>query len=105
MRVTICTICAVIGMHLNAQQRINLAGQWQFSMGENPRYTETVDLPGSMLTNGKGLPVSVKTPWTGSLYDSSYYYNPYMEKYWRTGNVCARGSAHSSTGVVSRPQT
>ena len=85
MRVTICTICAVIGMHLNAQQRINLAGQWQFSMGENPRYTETVDLPGSMLTNGKGLPVSVKTPWTGSLYDSSFFFNPYMEKYRHEG--------------------
>ena len=34
-----------------------------------------------MLTNGKGNPVNTQTKWTGSLYDSSYYFNPYMEKY------------------------
>ena len=40
-----------------------------------------------MLTNGKGNPVSVKTQWTGSLYDSSYYFNPYMEKYRHEGDM------------------
>lgn len=62
-------------------QTIRLDGLWRFGMGDEPRYTDTVTLPGSMLTNGKGLDVSVKTRWTGSLYDSSYYFNPYMAKY------------------------
>ena len=40
-----------------------------------------------MLTNGKGDDVSVRTQWTGSLYDSSYYFNPYMEKYRQEGQM------------------
>ena len=40
-----------------------------------------------MLTNGKGDLPSIDTKWTGSLYDSSYYYNPYMEKYRHTGSI------------------
>lgn len=44
-------------------------------------YDDTIQLPGSMITRGKGDIVSVKTQWTGSLYDSSFYFNPYMEKY------------------------
>lgn len=68
-------------------QTIDLSGMWHFGMGDNPRYTETIKLPGSMLTNNKGNDVSVRTKWVGSLYDSSYFYNPYMEKYRVEGNV------------------
>ena len=65
-----------------AQRIISLDGSWDFRMGDNPhKYNDYVMLPGSMLTNDKGNPVSTKTQWTGSLYDSSYYFNPYMEKY------------------------
>lgn len=64
-----------------SQEVLSLAGSWQFAQGDTARYTDYVMLPGSMLTNGKGDPVSLKTRWTGSLYDSSYYYNPYMEQY------------------------
>ena len=35
----------------------------------------------------KGDDVTVRTRWTGSLYDSSYYFNPYMEKYRIDGQV------------------
>ena len=74
-----------------AQQVISLAGAWDFRQGDPEGYTggtptewnDYVMLPGSMLTNGKGDPVSVRTQWTGSLYDSSFYFNPYMEKYRR----------------------
>ena len=59
-------------------QTVDLSGTWQFHSANEKG---TVKLPGSMLTNGKGNPVSVRTQWTGSLYDSSYYFNPYMEKY------------------------
>ena len=62
-------------------QTISLSGEWDFSMGEKQEYTEKITLPGSMLTNGKGNDVSVSTKWVGSLYDSSYYFNPAMERY------------------------
>ena len=75
--------------HVWAQQVISLEGAWDFRMGDTDAktvpesYDDYVMLPGSMLTNGKGEPVSVNTQWTGSLYDSSFYFNPYMEKYRR----------------------
>ena len=71
----------------DAQQTMSLAGTWQFAMGDTPQYTDMVTLPGSMLTNGKGNRVSVNTQWTGSLYDSSFYFNPYMEKYRKAGEM------------------
>lgn len=62
-------------------QTIGLSGEWDFATGTMPDYREKITLPGSMLTNGKGDDVSVRTRWVGSLYDSSYYFNPAMEKY------------------------
>ena len=75
------------GLQIRAQETINLAGDWELSLGDSLHYNDYVMLPGSLLTNGKGDPVSVKTQWTGSLYDSSYYFNPYMEKYRVEGNM------------------
>ena len=78
---------------VDAQQIISLSGAWDFFKGdcesgkEPAEYNDYVMLPGSMLTNGKGDPVSVNTKWTGSLYDSSYYFNPYMEKYRKEGEM------------------
>ena len=68
-----------------AAQSISLAGTWELSLGDSTAYNDHVFLPGSMLTNGKGNIVTTKTPWTGSLYDSSFYFNPYMEKYRHDG--------------------
>ena len=65
----------------HAQDILSLAGLWDFAIGDSAKFNDYVQLPGSMLTNGKGNPVSVNTQWTGSLYDSSYFFNPYMEKY------------------------
>ena len=75
------------GLQLWAQESISLSGTWELSLGDSLHYNDYVILPGSLLTNGKGDPVSVKTQWTGSLYDSSYYFNPYMEKYRVEGNM------------------
>ena len=90
------SLLAFLFLSGQAQTIIDLAGAWNFYMGDAPADTaktlvdaskEYVMLPGSMLTNGKGVPVSVKTQWTGSLYDSSYYFNPYMERYRREGEM------------------
>ena len=67
-----------------AYESISLAGEWQFGY-QRDNTNEVVKLPGSMLENGKGEDISVSTQWVGSLYDSSYYYNPYMAKYRLTG--------------------
>lgn len=86
-RVSVLFCIVMLGMSSFAQQSIDLAGTWKFSVGETADYDDTVTLPGSMLTNGKGNDVSVSTRWTGSLYDSSYYFNPYMAKYRVEGSM------------------
>ena len=80
-------VAVLMGMQLQAQESISLTGSWDFAIGDSAKYEDYVMLPGSMLTNDKGNPVTINTPWTGSLYDSSYYYNPYMRKYQVEGNV------------------
>ena len=86
-RLSVLFSIVMLGMASFAQQSIDLAGTWKFSVGETADYDDTVTLPGSMLTNGKGNDVSVSTRWTGSLYDSSYYFNPYMAKYRVEGSM------------------
>lgn len=82
---------------LKAQKSIDLSGEWGFSMdrldkGEQEKWfsrlpDDRINLPGSMPEKLKGDEVTAATQWTGSLYDSSYYYNPYMEKYRKEGNI------------------
>ena len=61
---------------------LDLSGTWRL----RSRLPETtMELPGSMITRGIGDPVTVDTRWTGSLYDSSYFFNPYMERYRQAG--------------------
>jgi len=76
---------------------IALDGVWQFQMDRSDEgvskawysrnLSETIQLPGSMAENLKGDIPGLKTKWIGSLYDSSFYYNPAMEKYRQEGNV------------------
>ena len=70
-----------------AQKVLSLSGIWDFAVGETPRYHDHILLPGSMLTNGKGDDVDIHTQWTDSLYDSSFYFNPYMEPYRQKGQM------------------
>ncbi len=43
--------------------------------------TDQIELPGSMPERLKGDLPNVHTQWTASLYDSSFYFNPAMERY------------------------
>lgn len=72
---------------VEAQQRIDLSGKWKIGIGTEASCDDSVSLPGSMQTNGKGDNVTARTVWTGSTYDSSYYFNPFMEKYRMEDNV------------------
>ena len=98
MKKTLLTICLTwMCFSLSAQKIIDLSGKWSFSIdrqdnGEKEKWfshtlNDFINLPGSMPEKLKGDEVTAKTQWTGSLYDSSYYYNPYMEKYRKEGNI------------------
>ena len=89
-------LCLVWGNCALAQS-ISLAGKWQFAMDPNDAgeqqawyskdLPDNITLPGSMLTNNKGNEVTISTKWTGSIYDSSWYFNPRLAKYRQPGNV------------------
>ncbi len=46
-----------------------------------------IELLGSMLELGKGDVVTLQTKWTGSIYDSSWFFNPRFAKYRQPGNL------------------
>lgn len=80
-----------------SQQEIDLSGDWQFEIDRNDEglsqnwqnrtLSDKIKLPASMLERKKGDDVTVNTKWVGSLYDSSYFFNPYMEKYRQPGKM------------------
>ena len=79
------------------QQKINLAGTWKFSMDPedkgiseswfNQVLADTLTLPGSLTSNGKGDDITLKTPWTGQIVDSSYFRKPEYAKFREPGNI------------------
>jgi hypothetical protein len=78
-------------------QIISLKGKWRFKTDVNDDgirnkwfntiLPETVNLPGSMAENLKGDDITLKTKWTGSIYDSSFFYNPNLAKYRLANNI------------------
>lgn len=81
-------LAMLLGMGgVQAQMVMDLQGPWDLALGDSAHYDDYVVLPGSLLTNDKGHEVDIHTQWTGSLYDSSYFYNPYMEPYRRKGQM------------------
>ena len=68
-----------------------LAGEWRCRLdpqdaGMAARWyattlPEKVRLPGSLAENGLGDPVSLRTKWTATIYDSSWFFNPRLAKY------------------------
>jgi hypothetical protein len=81
-----------------AQDKLSLAGEWQLRLDPGDAglrqawwklpagFDDTVKLPGSLATNGKGNPVTLDTPWTGQIVDSSYFISDRYEKY-RKGDL------------------
>ena len=76
---------------------IDLKGKWNFAMDEKDlgisekwfdrNLDDTIYLPGSMVENSKGYDISLTTKFTASIYDSSWYFNPKMEKYRKLDNL------------------
>lgn len=77
--------------------RIDLSGEWAFQIDsldigvQQAWYTKAladkIQLPGSMTTNGKGNDITLETPWTGSIPDSSFFKDENYAKYRQPGNI------------------
>lgn len=77
--------------------QINLAGTWKFQVDSldegvdkgwfNASLKDQVKLPGSMTTNNKGNDITVNTPWTGGIVDSSWFFDPEYAPYRVAGNI------------------
>ncbi|MDZ7608725.1 MAG: glycoside hydrolase family 2 TIM barrel-domain containing protein [Cyclobacteriaceae bacterium] len=84
-------------MHAEEKTTIDLSGEWQFQIdsldeGVANRWFATnledkITLPGSMTTNGKGDEISLKTPWTGGIVDSSWFHADKYARYREPGNI------------------
>lgn len=72
-------------------EKVSLEGEWKYKLDINKKgedqewfnlsFIDTLTLPGSLRDNHIGFTPSLTTQWTGSIYDSSWYFNPAMEKY------------------------
>ena len=88
----------MMGFQKNAQaQKIALNGSWQFAVDPTDKgiseawynlvLKDQIALPGSMASNGKGDDITLKTPWTGQIVDSSFYKKPEYAKFRVPGNI------------------
>jgi hypothetical protein len=76
---------------------IDLSGTWSFQVDSldkglsNKWFTrqlpDKITLPGSMTTNWKGNDISLNTPWTGDIVDSSWFHKPEYAPYRKLGNI------------------
>ncbi|WP_443938976.1 exo-beta-1,4-galactosidase [Pedobacter sp. MW01-1-1] len=98
LKILFVSICfSILFVGFTQAQSISLKGEWRFKMDPkdeglkakwfNSMLPEKVVLPGSMAENLKGDPITLNTKWTGSIYDSSFFYNPRLEKYRKADNL------------------
>ena len=62
---------------------MDLSGQWNFELDPHDqgleanwftrKLAQTIQLPGSLQSQGYGDEISVDTPWTGSIVDQSWF--------------------------------
>ncbi|WP_382402999.1 exo-beta-1,4-galactosidase [Leeuwenhoekiella polynyae] len=99
LKIPVAIVLFILCYSALAQTRdtLDLEGSWAFQIDRNDLGTvekwftqklkDNIILPGSMLTNNKGNDISIATQWTGSIYDSSFYFNPRYKKYQQPGDV------------------
>jgi len=90
-------IAFVVFTAFKGEETISLSGTWKFQADPEDKgikeqwyskpLNDDIKLPGSMAENLKGDDITLKTKWTGSIYDSSFYYNPRLDKYRQPGNI------------------
>ncbi|WP_034043701.1 sugar-binding domain-containing protein [Wocania ichthyoenteri] len=90
-------IISVSNCKTNKVNELDLSGTWQFKIDSlnhgvenkwfNQKFEDTIILPGSMVENGKGEDISVKTHWTGEVHNRAWYIDDKYKKYRKIGNV------------------
>lgn len=88
---------AAQGSQTIAADTIRLAGKWKFQTDPNDigvkqtwykrQLKEVISLPGSMTSNHLGNEITVNTPWTGGIEDSSWFRKPEYAKYRKAGHI------------------
>lgn len=76
---------------------MDLQGTWRFDIDAQDKglteqwysrmLNDEIVLPGSMTENRKGDAVTLHTDWTASIYDSSFFFNPRLEKFRKQDNL------------------
>lgn len=76
---------------------ISLSGKWKYRLDPNDKgdnekwylqkFDKELELPGSLNEQNIGDEITLSTKWTGSIYDSSFYYHPRLAKYREPGNI------------------
>ena len=87
----------VMGCSKDSNFEIDLSGEWAYQLDslnkgevENwfaKSFPKTIQLPGALRDYSIGNEPDLNTKWTGSIYDSSWYFNPAMKKYQKPGNM------------------
>src|SRR5699024_7543042 len=90
----VCLSCTSLD---NDSNHIDLSGEWAFQIDsldvgiQQAWYTkdlkDKIHLPGSMTTNEKGNDITLETPWTGSIQDSSFFTDDDYAQYRQPGNI------------------
>ncbi len=90
-------LIALMACNKEIEKKIDLAGTWQYSLDPSEKgisegwfnqiFMDTLTLPGSLTSNGKGDNVTLETPWTGQIVDSAFYKNPEYAKFREPGNI------------------
>jgi hypothetical protein len=75
----------------------DVSGEWTYRLDTNEvgehemwfshAFADTIMLPGALRDYGIGDVPTLQTQWTGSIYDSSWFFNPAMEKYRQPGDL------------------
>jgi hypothetical protein len=89
--------CSIVSGQVVQNRRIDISGNWAFAIDSldagvknkwfNNKLPETIHLPGSMTTNGKGNDVTLHTPWTGGVWNAQWYKDSSYAKYRQPGNI------------------
>ena len=97
--VVLCSIVFVVCLSIktDAQQSLNLAGRWSYALDPEDKgvkeewfrkaFQSGLNLPGSLTSNGIGDEITLNTPWTGQIVDSSYFKDPEYAEYRVPGNI------------------
>ena len=90
-------LVSALGSKAQSPVEINLAGEWAYRLdsldqGEAGHWFDhplsgRLHLPGSLTTNGIGDDITLHTPWTGDIVDSSFFHDAQYAPYRRPGHI------------------